>query len=198
MFQGCSIFVGGLSNLCSCIIANVWVEGGDKHERLVEQPVDLLPVGLNAYHTVVSEGNTGVSQEADGAEDVGDHHRLEHIELKVAVGTTNGDSHMVAHHLSSHHGAARLIFWQRKLSKAAPGTRAQKPDVVGDLHDAAGKHIAGARHLDHSIMGSQGLELVGGSDKWKTSEVSHLGGNFLGKANPSVQTCAYCSSPRLA
>merc|ERR1712038_1079194 len=96
--------------------------------------------------------------------------------------------------LSRHNGAARLIFWQRKLSKAAPGTRAQKPDVVGDLHDAAGKHVAGARHLDHRIMGSQGLELVGGSDKWKTSEVSHLGGNFLSKANPSVQTCAYSSA----
>ena len=106
-----TVLMSGLSNLSSCIIANVWVEGGDKHERLVEQPVDLLPVGLDAHYTVVSEGNTRVSQEADGAEDVGDHHRLEHIELKVAVGTTNSDSHMVAHHLSSHHSDGFTLGW---------------------------------------------------------------------------------------
>ena len=100
-----------LGNLSSSIVANMGVESSDKHEGLVEQPVDLLPVGHDAHYTVVSEGNTGVSQEADGAEDVGDHHRLEHIELKVAVGTTNSDSHMVAHHLSSHHGDGFTLGW---------------------------------------------------------------------------------------
>merc|ERR1719275_283363 len=52
MFQGCSILVCSLGNLCSSIISNVGVEGCNKHEGLVKQPVDLLPVGHDAHHTV--------------------------------------------------------------------------------------------------------------------------------------------------
>ena len=92
-----------LGNLSSSIVANMGVESSDKHEGLVEQPVDLLPVGHDAHYTVVSEGNTGVAKESDGAEDVSDHHWLEHVEFKMSIGTTNSDCHVVAHHLPSHH-----------------------------------------------------------------------------------------------
>ncbi len=36
-------------------------------------------------------------------QEVGDHDGLEDVELEVAVGTSNGNSNVVAHHLRAHH-----------------------------------------------------------------------------------------------
>ena len=63
----------------------------------------------------------------DGPEDVGNHHRFENIQLKMAVGATNCDCDVIAHDLSCNHGdgftlggvhltrhdrAAWFILWQ--------------------------------------------------------------------------------------
>ena len=60
--------MGGLGNLGGLVVANVRVEGRDQHERLVHQLVDLLLVGLNAHHAVVSEGGAGVAWEQSKSE----------------------------------------------------------------------------------------------------------------------------------
>ena len=58
---------------------------------------------LSSYHTVVSEGHTGVSYEPDGPEDVRDHHGFEDVQLEVSVGSAYRHGNVVAHHLSRHH-----------------------------------------------------------------------------------------------
>ena len=49
---------------------NVGVEGCDQHQGLVHQLVDPLCVGLDAHHTVSSEGHRGIAQQLG---------RVEHI-----------------------------------------------------------------------------------------------------------------------
>ena len=50
--------------------------------------------------------------------------------------------------LTRHDGASRLILWQWNLAETTPGAWAQKPKVVGDLHQGDCNHIQGARNLE--------------------------------------------------
>merc|ERR1711892_1483075 len=62
MFQCGSVLVSSFGNLGCCIISNMRVQGGNQHQGLVQQAVDLLPFGCrcDAHHTVVGEGLTRV------------------------------------------------------------------------------------------------------------------------------------------
>ena len=75
------------------------------------------------------------------------------------------------------HGAAAITGLVMPL-EAAPGARAQEPDVVGNLHDGAGHNVARAAHLDHGVVGGEGLELVGRRDEGEAGEFRHFGGNL--------------------
>ena len=102
--EGCPVLVGSLGDLGGLVVADVGVEGGDQHQRLVHQLADVLPVGLDADHAVVCEGHTAVSQQSDGSEHISHHHRLEHVKLKVAVGAAHRHRHVIAHDLGRYHG----------------------------------------------------------------------------------------------
>ena len=63
------------------------------------------------YDAFISEGDRSISDEPDGPEDVRDNQGLEDVELEVAVGAANGDSDVIAHHLSGDHRDGFALSW---------------------------------------------------------------------------------------
>ena len=104
-FLECAVILEGfLGDLCRVVVADVRVERGDQHQRVVEVFLDIGFVGFDANGAVVVERAAGVGDEADGLQKVVDHHRLEHVELEVARGAADVDGGVVADHLRGHHG----------------------------------------------------------------------------------------------
>lgn len=79
------------------------VEGGDEHERFVEQFADAIAIRLDADHAVLGERAGTVRQQADRAQDVGNDQRLEDVQLKVAVAAADANCHVIAHDLRCYH-----------------------------------------------------------------------------------------------
>lgn len=63
------------------IVAKTLVQDGGKHEGLVEKLADARLVGLNADDAMLGERSCAISEQADRAEQVGDHDGLEHVKL---------------------------------------------------------------------------------------------------------------------
>ena len=80
------------------------VQDGSQHQRLVQQRVDPLLVGLDANDTVLGERSRSIGQQPDTLQDILDDDRLEDIQFKLTIGTSDGDGGVVAHNLSSNHG----------------------------------------------------------------------------------------------
>ena len=57
--------VGFLSDFCGIVIADMWVERGDKHERVSEVRFDLRLVRFDSCHTVFVELPARVGKEPD-------------------------------------------------------------------------------------------------------------------------------------
>lgn len=106
-----------ISKTC-LIIANVWVQGGDQHEWPIEQFLNPVLVGADAGYAFLGKSLWTVGQQTDWPQDVGDHHWLEGVELKLAVATANCTGHVVTHHLSGHHCdrfalcGVHFTYWQ--------------------------------------------------------------------------------------
>merc|ERR1719341_1020873 len=177
MFQCGSILVSSLGNLGCSIISNVWVKSGYQHQGLVQQAVDLFPVGHNAHHTVVSEGLTRVTKQADGAENIGHHHGLEDVQFKMSIRPTNSHSHMITHDLACHHSDSLTLG-----------------RVHFAIHDGAAQHIKSPRYLHHGIMSCKSLKLVRSRYKGQPSEIRDLGSHLLSKAYPGVKPCTHSSA----
>ncbi len=73
-----------LRSLCGVIIANVRVECGDKHQRLVHDLVQTLLVCLDAHHAVICEERNSESRRAK-ATDVSTKKDVALCELAVRV-----------------------------------------------------------------------------------------------------------------
>ena len=123
-----------------------------------------------------AEAGAAASEQLDAFEHVVGDHRLEHIQLEVALAGGQLHSGVVAHHLHGHHGqalglggihlarhdrAARFVFRNHQLAQAAAGATGQPADVVGDFHQAAGQHREGAVGCGQGFMAGQGLKFVG-------------------------------------
>lgn len=134
--------MGSLGDLGGLVVANVRVQGGDQHKRFVQQFVDAFAVGDDAVDTVGGKAFAAVAQQSDGPEHVGHHHRFEYVQFEVAVGTADGDGHVVAHNLggdhgdglalgrvdfAGHDGAAGLVFGKHQFAQSATRSGCQKP-----------------------------------------------------------------------
>lgn len=64
------------------IVSKVAVEDSGEHQRLVEDGVDALLVGLNTDDTVLRERPRAVSEETDALENILDDDWLEHVQLR--------------------------------------------------------------------------------------------------------------------
>ena len=145
-----------LRRLGDVVVAETRVQGCRKHKRLVQQLINALLVRLDAHDTVVRERVCTVSEQTNAREQVLCNHRLEDVQLKLAVRATDRHGHMVAHnlrgdhrqsltlrrvHLARHDRRARLVLRQRQLTKTTAWTRAEVPNVVGNLHERHGHRV---------------------------------------------------------
>ncbi len=74
--EGAAAFVRGLGDLGGVVVADLLVERGDEHQRVVEEVGDAVEVRLDADNAVVDHGDARIGQQPDGVEIVEDHHRL--------------------------------------------------------------------------------------------------------------------------
>ncbi len=96
--------------------------------------------------------------------------------LKLPVGARNADNGLVADDLGTDHGhgltlrgvdlsghdtAARLVLGELQLAQAAPGARAEVPNIVGDFHERARHGVQRSVSLHESIVRRKCLELWG-------------------------------------
>src|SRR5438094_7554221 len=70
--------------------------------------------------------------------------------------------------LARHDRGARLVLGKRELTEAAPRTRAEPAEVVGDLHEGAGQRAQHAARHDEVVVGRERGELVGGRGERQT------------------------------
>jgi hypothetical protein len=136
LLEGGALLVRGLGDVSSLVVADVGVEGGDQHERLVQDLLDLVSVGNHTFNTVQVEGLAGVAEESNAVQDVLDDQGLEDVQLEVTVAASDGHGSVVAHNLSADHGdglalggvdlaghdgRTGLVLGEGKLTKTAAG-----------------------------------------------------------------------------
>ena len=84
------------------VVSNVRVERCDEHQARLHELIDALAVGDDADDARAREALRRVGEEARRGEEVGDHHGLEDVELKVALRASEGDGRVIAHDLLAH------------------------------------------------------------------------------------------------
>ncbi|KAH3670745.1 hypothetical protein OGAPHI_001261 [Ogataea philodendri] len=186
--------------------SNKSVEGKDvdldKEEPAygIPAPAGRFPFQLMSETVLASRS---VGQKSNGRQKVGDHHRLEHVKLKLSRSTSKGDTGVVSKHLGANHGhglvlgrvdfswhngRAWLVFWQCQFAVTATRTRSKVSDIVGDLVQRGGHGVECSGGLDNGVVGSQGLELVWSGLKLQSGQFGHLRSNFLSKTFLGVQS----------
>lgn len=85
------------------------LDNNDKTDYLaghlkVKQEHPKLGKSKITYDAFIGECDGGVPKKSDRPEHVGNDERLEHVQLEVAVRTSDSDGDVVAHHLSGNHG----------------------------------------------------------------------------------------------
>jgi len=150
------LFVGGLGNFGGVVVADFGGEGGDEHEGMVEVVIDAVAIDFDAADTVFDETVAGVGKEFHGVEIIENHHRLENVELEIALRAGEANGGVIAHHLDGDHGEgfglrgiylaghnrrARLVFRKREFAKAAARAGSEPANVVGNFHERSGERF---------------------------------------------------------
>lgn len=207
--KGGALLVRSLGDVGSLVVADVGVEGGDQHEGLVDNLVDLFSVGNDAFHAVQVEGLAGVTKQSDGVQHILDDQGLEHVQLEVTVAATDSHGDVVAYYLGAahsdglalggvdlagHDGRTRLVLGKGELTETATGAGAEEPNVVGDLHKSAGEGVQGPGEVHKRVLGSESLELVVSSSKGVAGILGQVLGNSLSETDVGVETSADSSA----
>ena len=195
-----------LGDLRRHVVADVVVQRGHEHQRVLEVVADGGEVWLHAVDTLRPEGAAGVREQARAVQEVVDHHRLVHVELEVALAATDGDGRVVAHDLtadhrhrfglrrvdlSRHDGGAGFVGRQREFPKATAGSRTEPADVVGDLHQRSGEGVEGSRSGNDGVVGRQLGELVRRGNEGQAGRFGDGRGHPLGEVWMRVQAGAH-------
>ena len=152
--------------------------------------VDSVSVSFNSDNTVLCERLSTFSEQSNGVDDVSNYHWSKDIQLKMSIGTSNGDCNIVSDHLRAahskgltlswvnftrHNRTARFVFRQKKFSQTTTRTRSQETDIVSNLHECASSSVKCTREFNEGIIALESLEFVGGSLEFVTSFI----GNFF-------------------
>ena len=91
------VLVGVLGDLGGVVVADVRVERGDEHQRVVRRARRSAPRSASTPSIANSRKRVaGVGEQVDRVQEVEDHHRLEHVELEVALRAGDADGGVVA------------------------------------------------------------------------------------------------------
>src|SRR4030042_4847701 len=83
--QGGAALMRGLGDLARLVVADMRRQRRHQHERLLQMLLDALPVGLDADDAFLAEAVGDVGEQPDGLQHgIGDH-RLEHVEVEMAL-----------------------------------------------------------------------------------------------------------------
>ena len=66
--------------------------------------LNVVLYGHQTFYAACTEGPTGVGEQVHRMQEIVNHHRLKHVQFKVALAPTHGDGSVVAHHLTADHG----------------------------------------------------------------------------------------------
>ncbi len=205
LLQRAALLVRRLGNLRRLVVADMRVQRGDQHQRLSHQLLNPSLIRLNALDAVDGEGGGGVGKEANRAQHIRRNHRLEDVQLKMALRAANGGRYVIALHLGADHGqglalrrvdlpghdaAAGLQLGQQQLADAGTGAAGQQADIIGDLIEAAGDGVESARQLDHGVVGGQRLKFVRGGAEGQSGNGGHLPGDRFVPADLGVEAGA--------
>src|SRR2546421_7627819 len=162
-------------DLGGVVVADVWVERGDEHERAVQVLVNARAVEFYPADAEFDEAAAGVLEQADGVEQVVNHHGVEDVQLEVALRTGEayrrvGTQDLHGDHrqglrlrrvdLARHDRGARLVLRQNQFAYPGARPRREPAHVVRDLHERAGEGLEGAAGEDYLVVGRQSRELV--------------------------------------
>ena len=163
---------------------------------------NLFAVRLDAHHAVLGKGVARVAQQSHRVKEIVDDHRLEDVELKVALRPREGNRRVVANHLHAHHrhrltlGGVHLaghdrragfVLWQDQFVQPAPWTRSQPANVVSDLHQRAGQGLQRSAGHHQGIVRGKCLKFVGCRHKGQVRHCRNLGRHTLAKFRMGVE-----------
>ena len=101
--------VSGFGNFRCRIITNVRRQGGDQHQRIFHQLLNVGFIGCDAHHTMLGKRYHCIGQQADGLQHIVSNHRFVHIQFKMALAGGNAHRDLIAHHLRGDHGQSLAL-----------------------------------------------------------------------------------------
>ena len=141
---------------CRVFVADVGVQRGDEHERIVEVEVHLFFVRRNARRAVGVERHDRFGKEAHRLQKIIRDNRHKYVEFEIALTRADTDGDIVSHHLhrnhrhrfalrridfSRHNGRARLHGRQIDFVYAAARPRRHDAQVGCNLSKARRKAL---------------------------------------------------------
>jgi hypothetical protein len=90
------VLVRGLGDLGGAVVAVLFLQWRDEHQRVAQTGFDVLVAWLDADNAIVGERNGGVGQQPHRLKEVVGHHRIVDVEFEVALAAGEGDRCVVA------------------------------------------------------------------------------------------------------
>src|SRR5256714_11848314 len=194
-----------LGDLGGVVVADVWVERGDEHERVVQVLVNARAVEFYPADAEFDEAAAGVLEQADGVEQVVNQHGVEAVQLEVALrageayaGVVTQDLHgdhrqrlrLRGVDLARHDRGARLVLRQNQFAYPGARPRREPAHVVRDLHERAREGLQSAAGEDYLVVRRQSRELVRVRLEGEARQLGYLRGGALGELRVRVESRA--------
>ena len=196
------VLVSVVSNLGGILVTDQRRESRDVHQGAIEEVINLFLVRGNAVNAVFSEGYFNVGEQTDALQQVVSDHGLEDVQFEVALGSSEADRGVVAHHLNGNHrdsltlgridlarhdGGARFVRRNVPFTEAAAGAGSEPADVVRDLHQVSGEALQGAFEEHDGVVAREAVELVGIGNELEAGGAGNFSSNEHVVAFRSVQ-----------
>ena len=193
----------------SIVIANLGIQSGNQHQGIVEVLLDARIVGLYSNGTVVVEAHASIANESGRGQKVENHHRLEDIQLKMAVHAAYIDRYIVTDDLghchgkgfglsgidfSRHDGRTGFVRRDDDFANARAGAGGEHADVIANFHQRTGNGFEGTVRFYYAVVGCEGLKFIGCRHKRQPAQFGNFLGDSLRITSGGIQTCPYRST----